>query len=117
MIWWVLEIKAFYFFLDGKVLIFVTQKVNSAELAKNVQENGFKGLFIRYFYLGQQFLYWPKFNILIKYWFFCQAALLHGDMHQDDRNLTISNFKKSDLPILVATDVAGMNEFFVKARI
>lgn len=36
-----------------------------------------------------------------------KAALLHGDMHQDDRNLTINNFKKSDLPILVATDVAG----------
>ena len=36
-----------------------------------------------------------------------KAALLHGDMHQDDRNATINNFKKSDLPILVATDVAG----------
>lgn len=48
-----------FIFLDGKVLIFVTQKVNSAELAKNVQENGFKGLFIRYFYLGQQ-LYWQN---------------------------------------------------------
>lgn len=28
-------------------------------------------------------------------------------MHQDDRNVTINNFRKSDLPILVATDVAG----------
>ncbi len=28
-------------------------------------------------------------------------------MHQDDRTKVINEFKKSDMPILVATDVAG----------
>ncbi len=36
------------------------------------------------------------------------VGLLHGDMHQDDRNKVISEFKKNDMPILVATDVAGI---------
>jgi len=61
----------------GKVLIFVTQKTNSAELAKNLQEQGYN------------------------------MGLLHGDMHQDDRTKVINDFKKSDMPILVATDVAA----------
>ncbi len=63
--------------VNGKVLIFVTQKSNSAELAKNLIEQGFK------------------------------VGNLHGDMHQDDRNRIINEFKKTDMPILVATDVAA----------
>ena len=55
----------------------MTQKTNSAELAKNLEEQGFK------------------------------VGLLHGDMHQDDRTKVISEFKKHDMPILVATDVAA----------
>lgn len=61
----------------GKVLIFVTQKTNSAELAKNLDEKGLK------------------------------VGLLHGDMHQDDRNKIIKEFKTTDMNILVATDVAA----------
>lgn len=61
----------------GKVLIFVTQKTNSAELSKNLTEKGVK------------------------------VGLLHGDMHQDDRNKIINEFKKTDMSILVATDVAA----------
>ena len=63
--------------IAGKVLIFVTQKANSAELAKNLTEQNIK------------------------------IGLLHGDMHQDDRTKVINEFKKTDMPILVATDVAA----------
>lgn len=66
------------FISAGKLLIFVTQKANAAELAKNLKET-------------------QKFKI----------GLLHGDMDQDDRNKVISEFKKSDMPILIATDVAA----------
>ena len=65
---------------SGKVLIFVTKKANAAELARNMDESG-GGV---------------------------RLGLLHGDMHQDDRNKVISEFKKSDeMKILVATDVAA----------
>lgn len=56
----------------------MTQKANAAELAKNLKESS-------------------NFKI----------GLLHGDMDQDDRNKVISEFKKTDMPILVATDVAA----------
>ena len=35
------------------------------------------------------------------------AGLLHGDMSQMERNDVITAFKKKEMPILVATDVAG----------
>ena len=35
------------------------------------------------------------------------VGLLHGDMSQMERNDVISSFKKKEVPILVATDVAG----------
>ena len=35
------------------------------------------------------------------------VGLLHGDMSQGDRDTIITNFKKKEFPILVATDVAG----------
>lgn len=66
------------FVSTGKCLAFVTQKANASELAKNLKEAG-------------------KFKI----------GLLHGDMDQDDRNKIVSEFKKTDMPILVATDVAA----------
>jgi superfamily II DNA/RNA helicase len=46
-------------------------------LAKNLEEQGFK------------------------------VGLLHGDINQNDRNKVINEFKKTDMPILVATDVAA----------
>lgn len=62
---------------SGSVLIFVTKKANSEELAANLTQEGYS------------------------------LGLLHGDMDQSERNKVISDFKKKNLPVLVATDVAG----------
>nr|XP_057904888.1 ATP-dependent RNA helicase DDX42 isoform X2 [Doryrhamphus excisus] len=62
---------------SGSVLIFVTKKANSEELATNLTQEGYS------------------------------LGLLHGDMDQSERNKVISDFKKKNLPILVATDVAA----------
>ncbi|XP_054614962.1 ATP-dependent RNA helicase DDX42 isoform X1 [Dunckerocampus dactyliophorus] len=62
---------------SGSVLIFVTKKANSEELANNLMQEGYS------------------------------LGLLHGDMDQSERNKVISDFKKKNLPILVATDVAA----------
>lgn len=35
------------------------------------------------------------------------VALLHGDMDQFERNKVLGQFRKKEVPILVATDVAG----------
>lgn len=68
----------------GSVLIFVTKKANCEELATNLTQEGYS------------------------------LGLLHGDMDQSERNKVISDFKKKNLPILVATDVAGeYNMLFV----
>lgn len=61
----------------GSVLIFVTRKANSEELATNLKSRDFK------------------------------VGLLHGDMSQIERNEVITAFKKKEFPILVATDVAA----------
>lgn len=61
----------------GSVLIFVTKKQNSEELAENLK----------------------KHDIVLE--------LLHGDMHQVDRNNVIARFKKKEFSVLVATDVAA----------
>ncbi|XP_034567247.1 ATP-dependent RNA helicase DDX42 [Notolabrus celidotus] len=62
---------------SGSVLIFVTKKLNCEELATNLTQEGYS------------------------------LGLLHGDMDQSERNKVISDFKKKNLPILVATDVAA----------
>ena len=36
------------------------------------------------------------------------VGLIHGDMAQFDRTQVITEFKKRDMPILIATDVAGL---------
>ncbi|KFM68309.1 ATP-dependent RNA helicase DDX42, partial [Stegodyphus mimosarum] len=61
----------------GSVLIFVTKKVNAEELANNLK--------------------------LKEY----EVALLHGDIDQNERSKVILSFKKKEVPILVATDVAA----------
>ncbi|KAK2145515.1 hypothetical protein LSH36_677g04026 [Paralvinella palmiformis] len=61
----------------GTVLIFVTKKANSEELASNVTARDFK------------------------------VGLMHGDMSQTERNEVIQAFKKKEMPILIATDVAA----------
>ncbi|KAF3699853.1 ATP-dependent RNA helicase DDX42 [Channa argus] len=62
---------------SGSVLIFVTKKANCEELATNLMQEGYS------------------------------LGLLHGDMDQSERNKVISDFKKKNLPVLVATDVAA----------
>lgn len=62
---------------SGSVLIFVTKKANSEELSNNLNQEGYS------------------------------LGLLHGDMDQSQRNQVISDFKKKNLLVLVATDVAG----------
>jgi len=65
------------FMSGGSVLIFVTKKLNSEELAKNMQEKGY------------------------------QLGLIHGDFDQFERNNVLKNFKHNQFPILIATDVAA----------
>jgi len=64
---------------SGSVLLFVTKKANAEELANNLKQEDHN------------------------------LGLLHGDMDQSERNKVISEFKKKGIPILVATDVAGMS--------
>uniref|UniRef100_A0A5S6QIZ8 RNA helicase n=1 Tax=Trichuris muris TaxID=70415 RepID=A0A5S6QIZ8_TRIMR len=61
----------------GKVLVFVSQKLHAEELAKNLSGRDFR------------------------------VCLLHGDLLQHQRNEVIQAFRKDDVPILVATDVAA----------
>ncbi|KAL9967663.1 hypothetical protein ACROYT_G025930 [Oculina patagonica] len=61
----------------GSVLIFVTKKANSEELAAKLKTKDF------------------------------EVVLLHGDMDQFERNKVINAFKKQEIAILVATDVAA----------
>ena len=62
--------------LEGSVLIFVTRKAHCVEVADKLKARDLKVL------------------------------LLHGDMHQSERNTVIQKFKHNEAPILVATDVA-----------
>lgn len=68
---------------SGSVLIFVTRKVNSEEVATSLRGEGHS------------------------------VGLLHGDMSQGDRDQVIMAFKKKEFPTLVATDVAGMMSYDV----
>ncbi|XP_069810179.1 ATP-dependent RNA helicase DDX42 isoform X2 [Dendropsophus ebraccatus] len=61
----------------GSVLLFVTKKANAEELANNLRMEDHP------------------------------LGLLHGDMDQSERNKVITDFKKKNIPILVATDVAA----------
>ncbi|XP_065338864.1 ATP-dependent RNA helicase DDX42 [Cloeon dipterum] len=61
----------------GSVLIFVTKKANAEEVANNLK---------------------LKEN---------EVLLLHGDMDQAERNKVITSFKRKEVNILVATDVAA----------
>ncbi|KAK3930300.1 ATP-dependent RNA helicase DDX42 [Frankliniella fusca] len=65
------------FLSAGSVLVFVTKKANAEELANNLR--------------------------LKEY----EVLLLHGDMDQIERNKVITNFKKQECNIMVATDVAA----------
>ena len=60
-----------------KIIVFVLYKKEARDIAKALAEKGFV------------------------------ARALHGDMSQTQRKATMTSFKSSDLPILVATDVAA----------
>ncbi|XP_052901438.1 ATP-dependent RNA helicase DDX42 isoform X2 [Anopheles moucheti] len=62
---------------EGSVLIFVTKKVDAEQVANNLR---------------------LKEN---------DVVLLHGDMDQSERNSVITRFKRRDVDIMVATDVAA----------
>ncbi|KAL1497232.1 hypothetical protein ABEB36_008227 [Hypothenemus hampei] len=61
----------------GSVLIFVTKKLDAEKVAR---------------------------DLLVKEY---DCLLLHGDMEQAERNKVITSFKKQEVPLLVATDVAA----------
>lgn len=61
----------------GSVLVFVTKKLDAEKVAK---------------------------DLLVKEY---DCLLLHGDMEQAERNKVITAFKKQEVPLLVATDVAA----------
>lgn len=65
------------FLSAGSLLIFVTKKLNAEELSNNLK-------------LKEH-----------------EVMLLHGDMDQVERNKVITAFKKKEVSILVATDVAA----------
>lgn len=65
------------FLSEGSVLIFVTKKADAESVAN---------------------------NLLVKEY---NCLLLHGDMDQADRNKVITQFKRKECDILVATDVAA----------
>ncbi|XP_053684919.1 ATP-dependent RNA helicase DDX42 [Sabethes cyaneus] len=62
---------------EGSVLIFVTKKADAEQVANNIR--------------------------LKEY----DPVLLHGDMDQTDRNTVITKFKRREVEIMVATDVAA----------
>lgn len=69
--------KLVEFLSQGSVLIFVTKKADAEQVAGNLKVQEYDNL------------------------------LLHGDIDQAERNKVITKFKKRELDILVATDVAA----------
>ncbi|GAU96447.1 hypothetical protein RvY_07892 [Ramazzottius varieornatus] len=61
----------------GSVLIFVTKKADSEDVASRLKNADHK------------------------------VGLIHGDLHQSERDKVLHQFKKKEMPILVATDVAA----------
>ena len=86
-------------FQVGSVLIFVTRKANSVELQANLKARDFKGTSIHCISCSFTSSNSGYCNFVV--------GLLHGDMSQTERNDVINAFKKQEMPILVATDVAG----------
>lgn len=65
------------FLSQGSVLIFVTKKAEAEQVAANLQVQEY------------------------------ECVLLHGDIDQSERNKVITKFKKREVDIMVATDVAA----------
>lgn len=75
--WNFLLSKIVQFLSEGSILIFVTKKADAEQVANNLSLKEF------------------------------DVVLLHGDMDQSDRNKVITKFKKKEVEIMVATDVAA----------
>ena len=88
----------------GSVLVFVTRKVNSEEVATSLKGEGHKGVCVRVWSAGGTCSQTPPLALV---------GLLHGDMTQGDRDSVITAFKKKEFPTMVATDVAGVCSFHV----
>lgn len=69
--------KLVEFLSNGSVLIFVTKKADAEQVANSLQVQEY------------------------------EVLLLHGDIDQSERNKVITKFKKREVDILVATDVAA----------
>ena len=82
----------------GSVLIFVTRKVNSEEVATSLRGEGQQGGCGLCYHRSKML----TFDLVL-----VTVGLLHGDMSQGDRDSVIGSFKKKEFPTLVATDVAG----------
>lgn len=87
---------------EGSVIIFVSTKLASEELSKNLKDVGYHCMSKR-----------PIVTILI---YFSKGAAIHGDKDQSEREKVMFAFKNENLPILVATDVAGMFGIFSSTR-
>ena len=68
---------------QGSVLIFVTQKTNAEELGSNLKARDF------------------------------ELEIIHGDFDQLSRNKVITKFKKKEVNILIATDIAARGNCFL----
>ena len=90
------------FISTGSVLIFVTRKVNSEEVATSLRGEGHQSNKLNR--KLRQFVYLLSLSLSLS---LSPVGLLHGDMSQGDRDKVITTFKKKEFPILVATDVAG----------
>lgn len=94
------------FLSAGSLLIFVTKKVIETTssyqfLFTNCLEADSHRLFIFFIQLNAEEV---SNNLRLKEF---DVLLLHGDMDQTERNKVITSFKKQEVSILVATDVAG----------
>jgi ATP-dependent RNA helicase DDX42 len=94
------------FVKEGSVLIFAGTKQNCELLVKEIVGLGFHGQFpfhTFHFFIhpNSHFVFFPL----------CPAAAIHGDKDQAERTKIMFAFKNQNLPILVATDVAGQFNF------
>ena len=72
----------------------MTRKLDSEQVAANLQIQGYSGEYGDVHYLELMYC--------------APVGLLHGDMTQGNRDDVIAAFKQKKFPILIATDVAGL---------
>ena len=85
---------------QGPVLLFSSTKTQCEEVAVHLQRLGYAGIKHVCFVL-------PKKYYLLRDCILYSAGSLHGDKSQLERMELVKRFKKADLSVLCATDVAG----------